>query len=173
MQQRRIHLTGASGSGTSTLGRSLAARVGCPVFDADDYYWVPTRPPFTTKRAPADRWSLLCTALHDAGSSWVLSGSAVGWAADLDRLFTLIVFLEAPTAVRVERLRRRELDAYGHVDEDFLDWAARYDSGDESMRSRARHETWLRQQTCPVLRLDSTRSTDVLAGAVLRAVEHP
>lgn len=166
----RIHITGASGSGTSTLGRSTASRLGCPVLDADDFYWLPTQPPFTTKRGPEQRWSLLAAALEEAGSCWVLSGSAVGWAPELDDLFTLIVLLDAPTTVRLERLRRRELDALGHVDQAFLDWAARYDSGDETIRSRRRHDTWLQQQTCPVLRLDSTLPTTQLTGEVLRAV---
>jgi predicted kinase len=34
---RRLHLLGASGSGTTTLGRALAQRLGCPHFDTDDW----------------------------------------------------------------------------------------------------------------------------------------
>lgn len=151
------------------MGRSIGSRLGCPVFDADDFYWLPTQPPFTTKRDPEERWALLAAALRKAGFCWVLSGSAVGWAPDLDAMFTLVVFLDAPTAVRLERLRQREIDALGYVDQALLDWAARYDIGDETMRSRRRHENWLQQQTCPLLRLDSLRSTEHLTGEVLRA----
>jgi adenylate kinase family enzyme len=45
-----IHITGASGSGTSTLGQALAESVGCPWLDADDFFWLPTDPPYTDKR---------------------------------------------------------------------------------------------------------------------------
>ena len=33
----RLHTLGASGSGTTTLGRALAERLQCPHFDTDDY----------------------------------------------------------------------------------------------------------------------------------------
>jgi Shikimate kinase len=41
----RIHILGASGSGTTTLGRALAERLQYPHFDTDDSFWVPTDPP--------------------------------------------------------------------------------------------------------------------------------
>lgn len=50
----RIHIFGASGSGTSTLGRAVAARLGYAFLDADDFYWLPTDPPFREKRDVAD-----------------------------------------------------------------------------------------------------------------------
>jgi len=37
---QRIHILGASGSGTTTLGRALAERLQCPHFDTDDYFWL-------------------------------------------------------------------------------------------------------------------------------------
>ena len=42
-----IHIYGASGSGTSTLGRYLAQRLDFAFLDADDYFWLPTDPKFT------------------------------------------------------------------------------------------------------------------------------
>src|SRR5438128_874343 len=44
---QRLHILGASGSGTTTLGRALAEGLQCPHFDTDDYFWLPTDPPFT------------------------------------------------------------------------------------------------------------------------------
>ena len=38
----------------------------------------------------------------------------------------------------------------------FMAWAASYDSGDLSMRSRQRHEQWLGTMPCPVVRLEGT-----------------
>jgi hypothetical protein len=37
----RILITGASGTGTTTLGGALAQQLNCGFFDADDYYWLP------------------------------------------------------------------------------------------------------------------------------------
>lgn len=45
-----IHIFGASGSGTSTLGRAVAAGLGWRFLDTDDFFWLPTDPPFTTPR---------------------------------------------------------------------------------------------------------------------------
>ena len=43
---RRIHILGASGSGTTALGQALAEHLRCPHFDTDDYFWLPTDPPY-------------------------------------------------------------------------------------------------------------------------------
>ena len=50
---------GASGAGTTTLGRSLADHWSVPHADADDYFWVPTVPPYVEKRPEADRVTLM------------------------------------------------------------------------------------------------------------------
>src|SRR5829696_7380488 len=70
---RRVHITGASGSGTTTLGHALAARFGWRHLDTDDHFWLPTDPPFQQQRPVPERLALLCAAL--AGSGWVLSGA--------------------------------------------------------------------------------------------------
>ena len=59
----RIHVTGASGSGTSTLGRALAKHLDFTHLDADDFYWQPTLPPYTAKRNSVERLALLASAL--------------------------------------------------------------------------------------------------------------
>src|ERR1017187_7546418 len=77
-----ILITGASGSGTSTLGAALAKELGIAHLDADDYYWMPTTPPFTTKRDRAERLAL---ALRDvrAKQSAVVAGSVMEWGLEL------------------------------------------------------------------------------------------
>lgn len=37
------HIYGASGSGTSALGRKISRELGYRFMDTDDYYWLPTR----------------------------------------------------------------------------------------------------------------------------------
>lgn len=74
----RIHILGASGSGTTTLGRALAACLQCPHFDTDDYFWLPTEPPYTQRRGQTERAQLLMGDLT-AYNSWVVSGSLCGW----------------------------------------------------------------------------------------------
>ena len=157
---RRIHLLGASGSGTTTLGRALAERLQCPHFDVDDYFWVPTDPPFTHQRERTERQQLLMDDLttHDA---WVVSGSLCGWGDVAIPLFELVVFLWVPHDIRMARLCRREHERFGkrilpggdmyESSQAFLAWAASYDEGGLDMRSRRLHEEWLGMLPCPIL----------------------
>jgi adenylate kinase family enzyme len=178
----RLHILGASGSGTTTLGRVLSARFGYPPPDTDDYFWEPTDPPFQRPCDRDARQTLLAAAL-DVHPRWVLSGSLCGWGDLFIPRFDLVVFLGVPTEIRLARLRERGWHRFGaaalapggamheaHVA--LMTWAAAYDEGGEDMRSRQRHEQWLAALPCPCLRLEGplaveeqlTRLTKTLAG---------
>ena len=74
--QRRIHTTGASCSGTTTLGAALTERLCVPHFDTDDFYWYPSLPKFERKRPVKERLRLMRAALLGV-PGWVLSGSLI------------------------------------------------------------------------------------------------
>ncbi len=164
MEPQRVHILGASGCGTTTLGRALADAWSVPHADADDYYWEPTEPPYTTKRDPEARLQLM-EELFVPRAAWVLSGSLVSWGEPLIPRFDAVIFLTLDPGIRLDRLRRREQRRYGTRIEpggdlrsdftDFLDWAAGYDDPNFDGRSLAVHELWLAALPCPVLRLDS------------------
>jgi adenylate kinase family enzyme len=168
----RILITGASGSGTSTLGRALAQSLVCAYFDVDDYFWLPTRRPFTQKRDRVLRLSLLLEGLHKAPSA-VVGGSIVDWGAELEDAFVLIVFLTVPTPIRIDRLRRREIAQLGHADPLFLEWAAQYDEGRLDGRSLAKHERWLSARSCPILPIDGDIPVNERVARVLKALSNP
>ncbi|MEQ8398060.1 adenylate kinase [Thalassobaculum sp.] len=180
MHTRRIHILGASGSGTTTLGRTLACEMAVPHHDTDDYFWLPTEPPFTEKRPEVDRLRLM-SELFTPRAAWVLSGSLVGWGDPLIPLFDLVVFLHTPARTRLARLRNREAVRYGqaaiapggsHHDatEGFLNWAAGYDGGNQG-RTLRRHEEWLAGLPCPVVRLDGSRPLLQLVASLLAAAD--
>ena len=73
-----LHIYGASGSGTSTLGRYLAEQFQYAFLDSDDYFWLPTDPKFTTKRPTEQRVPLIRQDIAAAKNGAVLSGSLVG-----------------------------------------------------------------------------------------------
>jgi adenylate kinase family enzyme len=152
----RILITGASGSGTTTLGRALATEMDCAFFDADDYYWMPTNPPFRDKRDQASRLKNLLQDLTQSHA--VIAGSIMNWGAELEESLSLVVFLTVPAEIRVARLSERELGRFGRVEPAFLAWAAQYDEGRLAGRSLHRHEHWLAQRGCPVLRIDGDTS---------------
>ena len=163
MNPQVIHLTGASGSGTTTLGRAIAACLGIVHLDTDDFFWMPADPPFTVKRPEAKRLELLQQAARRAGRC-VLSGSLAGWGDALIPLFERVVYLQTPTPLRLQRLHLRKFDQFGrrilpggdmHEEHlEFLHWASRYDSAGLEQRSALLHRQWLEQLHCPVHRVD-------------------
>ena len=168
---RRIYITGASGSGVTTLGAGLSKSLNLNHVDVDDFYWMPTDPPFTDKRLPAIRVTEINKVLGNDG--WVLTGSFDGWGDTLIENVDLVVFLKAPTDVRINRLRSRERMLFGDRIEPggdmfeghnaFVDWASHYDASDFSGRNLKRHEDWLSRLDYPVLRLDGTKAeTDLI-----------
>lgn len=165
----RIHITGASGSGTSTLAAALATALGGVHLDADDYYWLPTSLPFTTKRDRSERLSLLLNDLR-ASDVAVLAGSVADWGLELEDCFDLIVFLCLDTPTRVARLQRREMERFGHVNPAFLEWAAQYEDGLLPGRSLERQRAWLAARNCPVVELRSNISVENLIASVLPAL---
>lgn len=178
MKDPRIHITGAACTGTTTLGQYLADVLGVVHLDTDDYYWRPTDPPYTDKRPAAERLTLMRAALGDHG--WIISGSLDGWGDSLIESVDLVVFLTAPTALRLARLKARERQRFGNriapggdmerLHASFLSWAAQYDDRGFTGRSRLRHETWLAERPSPVLRLDAARPPEELAEQVLKAL---
>lgn len=172
MKRARVHILGASGSGTTTLARALADHWAVPHADADDYFWVPTVLPFREKRPEEQRRSLM-REVFVPRAAWVLSGSMLGWGEDIVGECDAVVFLALDPAERLRRLEAREAlrRADGEVDhvalESFLDWARGYDDPAFAGRSRVAHEVWLGQLAQPVLRLDSAHSTEDLLAAVL------
>ena len=177
MMKHVIHIFGASGSGTSTLGRAIADRTGYVFLDSDDYLWLPTDPNYTTKRLAEERLALLERDI-DASHGAVVSGSLVGWGDPLMDRFTLAVRLVVPQDIRMARLERRELNRYGdrirpggdmyETSQAFLAWAAAYEDGPVTMRSRTMHDLWQQKLTCPLLILDGTRPMEELVEPVLR-----
>ena len=161
-----IHIYGASGSGTSTLGRYISEKLGYFFMDTDDYFWEPTNPPYTTKRCLSNRIKLMREDIERYDNA-VISGSLVDWGDELIPLFTLAIRVETATNIRLERLKIREREKFGsridiggdmydnHIK--FINWAAAYDNGGMDMRSKVKHDEWEKQLICPLILVDGSR----------------
>ncbi|MFQ9909606.1 MAG: AAA family ATPase [Acutalibacter sp.] len=175
-----VHIYGPCGSGTSTLGREIGRRLRFRFLDTDDFFWLPTDPPYTQKRPLEERLALLEEELDKPGDV-VLSGALIPWGNPLIPRFTLVVRLEAETQLRLERLKARERADFGSRIEpggdmyqdflEFLEYARGYDTGGLNMRSRARHDAWEKLLPCPVLHLDGAAPLEETVEEVRRALE--
>lgn len=140
--------------------------------DADDYFWVPSDPPFTARRPEQERLDLT-HSLFVPREAWVLSGSMVGWGGSVIDHCDAVIFLSLDPAERMRRLETRELSRrdgrpYDEASwKEFLAWAQSYDDPDFQGRSRAMHEAWLQAIDKPVLRLNSELPVENLLAQVL------
>jgi hypothetical protein len=110
----------------------------------------------------------------------VLAGSLCGWGDFIIPQLDLAVFVSTPTELRLARLHERASRAFGprvapggdmHANhEAFIQWAAQYDDGPLTLRSRRLHEEWLTRLTCPVLRVDGSRPIAELGDQVVAAI---
>jgi Adenylate kinase and related kinases len=176
---KRIHIVGASASGTTTLAGAIAKKTGYRHFDTDKYYWLPTKVPFTQKRNVEERQELLKKDL-EKHPEWILSGSLCGWGDILIPYFELVIFLYLPQEIRMKRLIERERIRYGPKIEpdgelyqehlEFVEWARQYDEAGADMRSKALHENWLSNLPCPVLRIEGDMTVEERLKIVLERI---
>lgn len=171
--KRKIHILGAAGSGTSTLGTSLSKVLPHTHLDIDDYFWI-------TKHSEESQISRKKEKLKTDLSLYkksILSGTICGWGDAFKSEFDLVVFLWIPQDIRLARLKQREFQRYGNEilaggskhdeSKSFLEWAALYDNAGVDVRSKVLHEHWMAKLSCPILRIEEDYSVDMQVGIVL------
>lgn len=175
-----IHIFGASGSGTTTLGKKICEELGYTLMDTDDYFWIPTEPPFTIKRPKKERVELMKNDINKL-ENVVISGSLTDWGDELIPYFTLAIRIEMKQSIRIERLLKREKERYGsrielggdmyqqHID--FIEWAKSYDNGGIDIRSKAMHDELQKLFLCKILYLDGENKLDDNFDKVLKALD--
>ena len=176
MKHKIIHVVGASGAGTSTIGQALECKYGYKWLDTDGYFWQKTDPPFIKSLPHEERVKLMSAAVQEHPKC-VISGSLCGWGDVFIPQFDLVVFVDTPTDIRIERLEKREAERFGeriraggdmyenHLD--FIEWAKSYDTYDPPKRCRGLHEEWFKSLPCQLLRLDGTKPVDELLELII------
>ena len=177
----KILIFGASGAGTTTVGKNLAEKLDYIHLDVDDYYWEKTTPPFQAKISSTQRNASL---IHDfqLHKKVIVSGSLVSWGTYWETAFDLAVFLYLPMEIRMKRLEKREIERYGDLlvtdeatrenSKAFLAWAARYDDENFKGRSKYIHEEWMKVLSCPVVNLIGDLELKEQVNKILFAMPH-
>lgn len=159
----RIHIFGASGSGTSTVGKVLAEKLDITYFDFDDYYWLPSDPPFTKPREAEEKFRMIVNDTMDL-DDFVISGHYAEEFKPIDDRLTHAIFIWVPAKIRQQRLRQRELDWFGDRvlpggdmydgHEAFVKWAGNYDLNNDTGRNIAKHTKRMKILKCPILKIE-------------------
>jgi len=165
-----IIIFGASGAGSTTLGKEVAQRLNCQYLDIDDYLWCwNTAVPLTVVRTRKERAEHLLEDIKKY-PKFVIAGTIFNDRGLFEPFFDLAVFISTPAAVCAERVRAREFARWGervipggdmykvtrfHGDAgDYLATAQGYETANVSKFSRKLHEKWIADMTCPILRID-------------------
>ncbi|MEM0933360.1 MAG: AAA family ATPase [Bacteroidota bacterium] len=173
----KVLVLGASGSGTTTLGKELERKTYLRHLDVDDYYWKKTEPPFREKVPLSTRNKNLKSDFHRLANV-VVSGSLVSWGKEWESAFDLVVFIRLANKERMGRLKKREEERYGDklltdtgIQENsraFLHWANQYENPHFKGRSLNAHINWLKSFECPVLEVDGKLELSKKVELVLR-----
>jgi len=186
-----IIIFGASGAGSTTLGREIARRLKYQFLDIDDYLWCwSTKIPLTVTRSQEERTRLLMDDIKKY-PNFVISGTIFSDRELFEPLLNLAVFITSAPAVCAERVRIREHARWGkrvlpggdmykatrfHGDvNDYVANALKYESADVSTFSRRLHEQWIADLQCPVLRVGGTngisQNADWVISQFIRTIE--
>ena len=140
--------------------------------DTDDYFFIPTDPPFAKIRPLCERLKLLEADILNSTNA-VITGSIM-WGGDESAVIkhlTLAIRLHVATDIRIERAKKREAERFGarilpggdmyEEHQGFMEFVKSYDiSGYESGRSKEKHDLWQQSLKCPKIDIDSSRPVD-------------
>lgn len=173
--QHLINIFGSSGSGSTTLAKSICQTFNYKFIDVDDFLWKKTDPPFTQRYTNEEASQLISNALSDRKPA-VISGSLVGIADSLKQKVSLFIYINLDKEIRIKRIQEREQNRFGsrilpggdlyeqHIS--FLQWVSDYENNPETQRSRRQHLLWLEDVKAPILKVTDELSIEELLALV-------
>lgn len=177
----KILIFGASGSGTTTLGKEIERKMNFIHLDTDDYYWKKSNPPFQEK-IPLTIRNKKLKADFKKYYNIVVSGSMVSWGEEWKTSYDLAIFIELDNQKRMERLKKRENERYGQLlltDKKiqqnsfaFLEWANQYENPSFDGRSLKGHNDWIELLNCEVLRIRGDMELNHKMEKVIAKIKH-
>lgn len=148
-----IQITGASGSGKTYLGKTLAKKLNYNFIDVDDiiWQWGENIQPYTVPVKPEDACKTFKKIL-ESNQNTIASGIYYPWSKSLISFFDLLIVVETEDKIRKKRLIKREKRMYGkRVNKNgdmfnqfnrFLNWAMEYEYSDCETGSKTKTIEW-------------------------------
>ncbi|MBO0474209.1 hypothetical protein IGL98_000911 [Enterococcus sp. DIV0840] len=173
----KIQLIGASGTGKSTLGHYIAEKEQIKWIDTDRYIW---KDETFSENYPIDQRLKMYENDREKFDQFIVSGSVFAWNPTGFDDRDLLVFLTIDDKQRFQRLIKREverggesslwLDEHGNQTNDFLDWCKTYYTAKvpSDIGTLAEHNYQITHSKCPILKLDSNQSLDVLYQLIMQ-----
>lgn len=152
-----IIIFGANGSGKTTLGRELARILNFKHIDHEDYAFEKSDIPYNNERS-YDKCVGLMLADIEKSRGFVFSAVTGDFGQDIESLYDLAVYIEAPLELRIERVNQRNIDKFGERVREGGDMYEQQKKFVDFMASRplSRIEQYTEKLTCPIIRVDGT-----------------
>jgi len=174
----KIQIIGGSGTGKSTLARYISEKEKIKWIDTDNYLW---KDDTFTENHPIEKRKEMYQKDIKSYNCYVVSGSIFMWCPNGFSNRDLLVFLSLDEAIRMDRLRNREikrnskmrLDENGKYTNDFLEWCKTYWTEKDKSKAGtfAEQEYQMEISKSPVLKLDSSKSLEELNVEILNQLK--
>ncbi|MBQ7017268.1 MAG: AAA family ATPase [Firmicutes bacterium] len=170
--EKGIIICGLNGSGKTTTGREVAARLCFKRMDVEDYYFLDSEIPFSVSRTKDEVRELMWADIQ-LHKNYVLSSVGCDWGEKIENTYALAVFLTAPRETRMARIDHREIVRFG---DRVLEGGDMYEQQKRfrqfvSGRSEEPYRAKVMQLNCPVLELDSTQPLEVIVEKICNYYE--
>ena len=155
-----IIMCGLNGAGKSTLGKALAKELGFYFIDNEDLYF-PKNDPNYLYASPRTRKEVevLLESMINEHDDFVFA-SVRGDYDSIRPYFQYAVLISLSKDIRIERIKKRSFQRFGdrmlpggdlyEQEQKFFDFA--------SSRAESLVEEWAESLSCPVIRVDGTKS---------------
>lgn len=155
-----IVVCGLNGSGKSTFANALATQLGWEFVDIEDCFFPKDDPEYlySNPRSREEATAVLLQRIRES-EHFVLASVKADYGWEVEKLFTLAVWLRTDAQTRAKRVRQRSYNKFGfrmlpggdlhQVEENFFTFC--------DNRREDEVEAWLSTLPCPTVQLDGTQ----------------
>ncbi|MDR0920270.1 MAG: hypothetical protein LBM93_13670 [Oscillospiraceae bacterium] len=152
-----ILICGLNGAGKTTLAQELAKISGYKHMDIEDYAFLPSEISYS-KPSSCEEITFLLLAEMVKYPQFIFSAVDGNFGAEIVSKFDLVILMETPLKIRLERIKQRSFEKFGNR---VLDGGDLYEQEKKFLnfvanRELLRIENWTKTLNCPVLRIDGT-----------------
>lgn len=170
-----IIVCGLNGAGKSTLGRALAEKLHFHFIDNEDLYFPKTDPEniFSSPRTRSEVENLLFQEIKKH-ENFVFASVKGDYGERIYPYFQYVVLIDVPKNIRMERVRNRSFQKFGDRMLSGGDLHGQEERFFALVESRAEDmvEKWVKELSCPVIRVDGTRPIEENVGFIIGLLEN-
>lgn len=177
---KRILIIGASGTGTTTLGKRISTQLEIPFIDLDELFWIESEIPFTKFRNAEQLREIVNDKIY-SNNEWLISGDPSLWNVGIEDKINYLIFLKAPADIRITRLEQRYDNQYGIASrvkgnlifenhQRFIKWTMQYDTGGITGRTKNKQESWISNLNCIIFETNSDKDLGSLTENALKII---